>query len=83
MIIQTALSSKEINTRTTKAGDIVTHNDQSMKSLYEQTLVVSETIKSVSATLATLNESSQQIEGIIATVQAVANQTNLLAIRNY
>jgi methyl-accepting chemotaxis protein len=80
MIIQTALSSKEINTRTTKAGEIVTNNDLSMKSLYEQTLIVSDTIKSVSTTLATLNESSQQIEGIIATVQAVANQTNLLAL---
>jgi len=80
IIIQTAHSSNEIKVRATGTGDFVLSNEQNMRSLHDQTMVVSKSIETATTALSALVESSQRIEGILSTVQDVANQTNLLAL---
>lgn len=80
LIMQTAHSSDKIKFRATATGDSVQTNEQNTLSLYEQTMIVSQSIETVSTTLADLHKSSQRIGEIITTVQEVASQTNLLAL---
>ncbi|WP_110045272.1 methyl-accepting chemotaxis protein [Paenibacillus cellulosilyticus] len=79
-IVQTAYSSEEIRSSAAQTGAIVTDNDQQMKVLFEQIVLVAQSIETATATITSLYESSQKVEGIIATVQEVANQTHLLAL---
>lgn len=79
-IVQTAHSSEEIKQSASQTGEIVTVNDQQMRSLFEQIVLVANSIETATTTIVSLHESSQKVEGIIATVQEVANQTHLLAL---
>ncbi|GMK40646.1 hypothetical protein PCCS19_37020 [Paenibacillus sp. CCS19] len=79
-IVQTAQSSEEIKLSASQTGAIVMDNDQQMKSLFEQIVVVADSIETASTTIISLHESSQKVESIIATVQEVANQTHLLSL---
>jgi len=62
------------------ADSIIAQTIASNRSLYDQILLLSTTIDASANTINTLNESSQQVGGIIATIQQVAEQTNLLAL---
>lgn len=79
-IVQTAQSSEEIKLSAEQTGAIVTDNNQQVKALFDQTVLVAESIETATSTITSLFESSQKVEGIIATVQEVANQTHLLAL---
>ncbi|TBL69801.1 methyl-accepting chemotaxis protein [Paenibacillus thalictri] len=80
MIAQTAYASKEMKERAEVSGAMVSDNDRSMKTLFEQIVFVANVTQSVKTTISALNDSAQRVETIIATVQEVANQTNLLAL---
>jgi Methyl-accepting chemotaxis protein len=79
-IVLTADSSTEIKQSASQTGAIAAHNGKQMESLFEQIVLVDDSIETAAATIVSLHESSQKVEAIIATVQEVANQTHLLAL---
>lgn len=80
MIQNNSEAFSELNQSATATEGMVLQNQQHIESLLHQVLIVSEAISRSSKTMQTLNQSSEQVESIISTIQEVASQTNLLAL---
>ncbi|MFD0589369.1 methyl-accepting chemotaxis protein [Paenibacillus sp. GCM10027627] len=79
-IVHTSQASRSMNERVIHAGKHVAENVLQIQSLFKRLQFVSDMIAETAKTMAALNESSQRVEGIISTVEEVANQTHLLAL---
>lgn len=80
MIEHTASASHEMSEQATNTEQIIDHTITNIHSLYDQIVVVSQTIETSAQAINELNNSSQKVDGIINTIQEVAEQTHLLAL---
>lgn len=80
MIQHNSESFSTLNHTATHTEEIVLHNQEQIESLLQQVLIVSESIGKTAHTMQNLNQSAQQVESIMSTIQEVASQTNLLAL---
>lgn len=79
-IQSTSVSSEEMRNKAVETEKGMQTSKQNIGSLFEQITQVSQTVNMAAETMNGLNQSSVQVEGIISTIQEVANQTNLLAL---
>lgn len=79
-IEQASRISADMQNDTRVTETIVGDNQHTLTSLHDQIVLTSETIYSAAETNTRLNDSSQKIVGIMATIQDVTNQTQLLAL---
>ncbi|ARU60154.1 hypothetical protein CBW65_03095 [Tumebacillus avium] len=80
MIEQTASASTQIEEQAVYTEQIIHGTIGNVHSLYDQIVLVSQTIETSALAINELNRSSQKVDGIINTIQDVAEQTNLLAL---
>ncbi|UHA73825.1 methyl-accepting chemotaxis protein [Paenibacillus sp. 481] len=80
LIRETAVQSAELKQKADHSQDVVADGMHSMSLLIERMNEVTHSIHIAEDTVLELNESSQQVEEIMTTIEEVSSQTNLLAL---